>query len=847
MEEFLAAYRQDLHRRAQALLDEKMPPLTEELFALYEQTGNRLAYENVYFRRRQFLTVLGMEMVLRVEDELVAGTPEETTYSLKNTFKYESNTAKNTKSEYLNSKSCEKSSDNGKIQKIHEWNQYMPTLQLENMIPSTYAQYLKKLCEVMDNICAEETWALPPHVDRVHNPDWRITVDLFASETAQTLSELVNRLWDILPQQLRMRVVEEVQRRVLRPFFLSKVPYAWWEGADMNWNAVCTGAIGSACIHLAHRGILLPVPLADALRRICRSLPAYIDGFAEDGTCMEGLSYYTYGMSYCVSFLQELSKYQSGIQEQISSGDVQRKRCKQEMSREQSGNSFIHQMVTDNINQESNQFCNGKNIFYNLREEGEEISHVKLQRIAQFPQKCFFSDGRSISFSDGSSHERYRVGLTAALASQYDDVQFPNLRSAAGLDTDPCYRFVEIRMDLLGTEQYLSANPFDCSDAYVGMDNGRDCKKARMVSNQEHGNGIFNRNISSGQKDGDASVYLLPDAQWVIAESKNRIGFACKGGHNGEPHNHNDVGTFLYESGGAFFLTDLGAGEYTADSFGQRRYEIFCNSSAGHSVPMLGARQRSEEKSRQKMNPVDNIRAGQQCAGKEFCCGKFTVQNRASDDSPICFDCTDGDKILYGGQIVSGNCFLDDEASSKYQLLTENIQDDLENTDVRNNNETMQCIDVSMAIGSAYAKSADGKPMPADALVRTFQFDLSSGVLEIRDQFSSKRATGVENMQHEIAVDKDSSFPDDTSVNVENFITQIPPQVKGSRVYLQQDGITVVLEVIDEAVQSGKIPIRVTEHTHSNHEGVQEPVYAIQYKVAQASSFLRINKLVTNH
>ena len=62
--------------------------------------------------------------------------------------------------------------------------------------------------------------------------------------------------------------------------------------------------------------------------------------------------------------------------------------------------------------------------------------------------------------------------------------------------------------------------------------------------------------------------------------------FAIKGGNNGEPHNHNDVGSFLYFIGEEEIISDLGAGEYTKAYFGPERYSVLCCSSRGHSVPI---------------------------------------------------------------------------------------------------------------------------------------------------------------------------------------------------------------------------------------------------------------------
>jgi hypothetical protein len=88
----------------------------------------------------------------------------------------------------------------------------------------------------------------------------------------------------------------------------------------------------------------------------------------------------------------------------------------------------------------------------------------------------------------------------------------------------------------------------------------------------------------------EAADYYLEDAQWLVsrhATATGRYGFAAKGGHNDEPHNHNDVGQFILTADGAVFLADLGCGEYTARYFGPERYSYDCNGSQGHSLPIV--------------------------------------------------------------------------------------------------------------------------------------------------------------------------------------------------------------------------------------------------------------------
>lgn len=476
---FLKEYRAEIRRSACELLDQEMPEITEELFALFEQNGNRLKYEAVYFTRRKFLAILGMEAILEKE----AG--------------------KQNAAEGVEEK---------------ESNRCCPT------------EVQRKLCYVIEEICNEECWALPAHVHRREDRDWRITVDLFASETAQTLSELSDRLGEELPGELRARIAQEVERRVFVPYFTSRAPYRNWEHSDNNWNAVCAGSIGSACLHLLREE---PERLQACLDRICKALPYYVKGFAQDGTCMEGLGYYTYGMTYFADFAQELYEYSNG---------------------------------------EQDLFCGKWGDF-----EASDGVEDKRTRMAYFPVKCFFPDGRTVSFSDGSSCDTWRVGVISVLAGHYPQVKFPNMKSAAGLHSDSCYRFAAVKMDVLDTEKYL-----------------RQLEAAEKSSD-----------TAFGMQQENKAFYILPSAQWCIGHAANGAGFACKGGNNGEPHNHNDIGHFLYEAEGVMLLTDLGAGEYTKDYFSNKRYEILCNHSFGHSVPILDGQG--------------------QCAGMEYCCGEFAA------------------------------------------------------------------------------------------------------------------------------------------------------------------------------------------------------------------------------
>lgn len=444
-EEFLRKTKTELVNTALELLQKPLPELTEELFALFETCGNRVKYENVYFGRRKFLTVFGcLALWMKEEGE-------------------------------------------------------------KTFAPLTKKMVYEKLQQVLFEICQEECWALPAHVNRAKDPNWRMNVDLFASETAGTLAELAFKLEGVLSPTCVEKCKNEALRRVIEPFFAAEAPFAHWETCEHNWNAVCVGNIGSAALYLYQDS---PEKLGKYISRVCRALTYYVDGFAEDGTCMEGLGYYAYGMGYFINFAKQLYEYTEGRMDLLRGA--------------------------------WGRFVAG--------------AQDKRYHMAKWWSKCYFASGRSLSFSDGSSSEKYRMGLACALKQFFTDVQIPGTELASSLEDDHCYRFVPLRMDIFETKKLVE-------------------------------DGVENKSFEPEK------FTILPDAQWCLGNSANGCFTAMKGGHNAEPHNHNDVGSFLYGIGRELFFTDLGAGEYVKEYFGEGRYDILCNRSRGHNVPILDGRE----------------------------------------------------------------------------------------------------------------------------------------------------------------------------------------------------------------------------------------------------------------
>lgn len=180
------------------------------------------------------------------------------------------------------------------------------------------------------------------------------------------------------------------------------------------------------------------------------------------------------------------------------------------------------------------------------------IHNEKIRNIAVFQQHMYMQEDWTVSFSDGHMQNRFQAGLAFYLKKAFGDhVLVPALeyreKSAGGSGVN-LIRFAPFIRQYLWTEPETVCAEIKPENTYYA------------------------------------------DAQWFIARRES-YAFAAKGGNNGEPHNHNDLGSFILTAGGRQCLCDLGAGEYTRDYFTEKRYTLLCNASRGHSVPLIDGRE----------------------------------------------------------------------------------------------------------------------------------------------------------------------------------------------------------------------------------------------------------------
>ncbi|MBE6537507.1 MAG: hypothetical protein E7673_06100 [Ruminococcaceae bacterium] len=169
----------------------------------------------------------------------------------------------------------------------------------------------------------------------------------------------------------------------------------------------------------------------------------------------------------------------------------------------------------------------------------------KVRVIATFLQKMFLSGTSAVSFADGGDQLKYHIGLLHYLKNLYpDDVKVYSPEYSYMRDN--CHRTcLSIR-----AASWLSPEIYDNPES--------------VASEAE---------------------YYAEESKWYVRRTKN-YGFAAKGGNNGEHHNHNDVGTFIFAKDGKQLITDMGRGAYTKQYFrNETRYEFIECSSLGHCVP----------------------------------------------------------------------------------------------------------------------------------------------------------------------------------------------------------------------------------------------------------------------
>ena len=332
-------------------------------------------------------------------------------------------------------------------------------------------EYLLTVQSVIEKICDEYSWVIPAHF-------YSHKVDLFSSETALIITECITFLGNKIGNNLKQKAFEEIKRRVIEQYEENEFV---WEKYSSNWSSVCSSCVGITMMYS------FPDAFKRNLDRIINCQKLFLSGFSDDGICMEGPLYWSYGYGNFVWFADALIEYSGG-----------------------------------------------KHNLFNL---------PKAKIVAEYPNYSVMCGGAFVSFSDSSRKAVFGKPLINCINLHYPEIKY---------------------------------NLNDC-----------DLSFSKSPSNMQN---FILRNFFFGDYDvsfeySKKDYFLKSTGQMIF--NKTGYSFAIKAGNNAELHNHNDVGSFIFSDKSGQALCDLGAGYYNSDYFSDKRYDVLCTSSLGHSLPII--------------------------------------------------------------------------------------------------------------------------------------------------------------------------------------------------------------------------------------------------------------------
>ena len=181
----------------------------------------------------------------------------------------------------------------------HRWEPEIQTLAVAECLENK-GRFLPEIIRRLEELCNMRSWLMPAHDRELLNfNNIQCYADLGSSARGWTVMSIDAWLDDKLPQSLRERLREEIQRRILQPcldVFRSGelINELWWMNGTNNWNAVCTNNVtGMALALIPDKHVR-----AEFLAGMEISNQFFLQGFREDGYCTEGVSYWGFGFGH---------------------------------------------------------------------------------------------------------------------------------------------------------------------------------------------------------------------------------------------------------------------------------------------------------------------------------------------------------------------------------------------------------------------------------------------------------------------------------------------------------------------------------------------------------------------
>ncbi|MBE6537506.1 MAG: hypothetical protein E7673_06095 [Ruminococcaceae bacterium] len=268
-------------------------------------------------------------------------------------------------------------------------------------------KYLEYAMDKVFAVCNEYSWSIPAHIPRSIEVVNRTHLDLFACETAYTLSEIYTLLEDRLDTLIKERIKAEIKWRVIDSF-RKTTTWGWATTNTANWAAVCAGSVGCTLM------LLFPELFDEFKPRLDLPMENFLSGYEEDGFCAEGTHYWHYGFGFFCAYAEMLRT-----------------------------------------------FTGGKEDYF---------KRPKVHAIATFIQKMFLSGKKSVSFSDGAETLEYHIGLLHFLKNEYSDVVVYSPKYSYILDACGRFNWLVRGATWFDEEIYNNPAEDNASSEYYGQD-----------------------------------------------------------------------------------------------------------------------------------------------------------------------------------------------------------------------------------------------------------------------------------------------------------------------------------------------------------------------------------------
>ena len=184
-------------------------------------------------------------------------------------------------------------------------------------------EFIDSIIDVIWLIAEESTWIVPAHLH--HLPDRQDApaafktrelpypadlpfIDLFSAETASLFSWVYYFLGDIIGEHspaVKARMEHEIKNRILSPYL--QYDNFWWMGFNLerpvnNWNPWINSNVLVAFLVFS----TVFKEYQEGVNKAIRSINRFIHGYAEDGGCDEGPSYFNAAGASLFDFIEEL-------------------------------------------------------------------------------------------------------------------------------------------------------------------------------------------------------------------------------------------------------------------------------------------------------------------------------------------------------------------------------------------------------------------------------------------------------------------------------------------------------------------------------------------------------------